>query len=121
MVDSFFLRSTAVYLRRRLPIGLVALGVLALVLYAYRSLPARSFVADDYQWLLSVRDLETSQVLRTAFDAGAQTHFYRPLVWLLFWGQQRLFGLDPRGYHLVALALHLLNAALLGALAWRLT
>src|SRR5947207_3356409 len=103
-----------------LPPLLVALAVVALTLYAYRHLPARPFAADDYQWLLNVRDLSIGDVARKAFDPGAQNHFYRPLIWLLFWGQTRAFGLDPHGFHAVSLALHMLNAALLGGLAWRL-
>jgi hypothetical protein len=107
-------------MRRTLSITLLALAIGALTLYTYRELPARLFTGDDYQWLLNVRGLSFGQLLRRAFDAGAQTHFYRPLVWLLFWVQVRAFDLDPRGYHAVSLALHLLNAGLLGLLALRL-
>src|SRR5215211_6726908 len=107
-------------MRRILAGTLLALAIGALTLYTYRELPARLFAADDYEWLLNVRGLSFSQLLRHAFDAGGQTHFYRPLVWLLFWAQARLFDLDPRGYHAVSLALHLLNAGLLGLLALRL-
>lgn len=109
---------------RRLPRYLLVLAgallIAALTLYAYRELLARPFAADDYQWLLNVRGLGQRELLRTAFDPRAQTHFYRPLVWLLFWGQLRMFGLDPRGFHIVSLGLHLLNAGLTGWLAWRL-
>lgn len=98
----------------------LALAAAVLLLYAYRDLLARSFAADDFQWLLNVRGLGARAVVRTAFDAGAQTHFYRPLVWLLFWLQVRAFGLDPRGFHALSLGLHLLNAGLLGWLAYRL-
>ena len=100
--------------------AVAALAGLALLLYAYRGLAERPFVADDYQWLLNVRGLGLGQVVRAAFDAGAQSHFYRPLIWLLFWRQLQLFGLEPRGYHQVSLALHVLNAVLLATLAWRL-
>ncbi len=103
-----------------IPVALAA-AVVALTLYAYRELPARPFAADDYQWLLNVHGLSFGDVARKAFDPGAQTHFYRPLVWLLFWAQTRAFGLDPRGFHAVSLALHLLNAGLLGWLFYRLT
>src|SRR3954453_15196179 len=99
-----------------IPPILAALAIVALTLFAYRELPARPFAADDYQWLLSVRGLSIGQVGRKAFDPAAQTHFYRPLIWLLFWAQTRAFGLDPRGFHGVSLGLHLLNAALLGGL-----
>jgi hypothetical protein len=104
-----------------IPPALAALVVAALTLYAYRELPARPFAADDYQWLLNVRGLSFGEVARKAFDPSAQSHFYRPLVWLLFWAQTRAFGLDPRGFHAVSLALHLLNAFLLGWLFYRLT
>jgi len=104
-----------------LPPILAALAIVALTLYAYRDLPARPFAADDYQWLLNVRGLSFGEVIRKAFDPAAQTHFYRPLIWLLFWAQTRAFGLDPRGFHAVSLALHLLNAFLLGWLIYRLT
>lgn len=100
--------------------GLAALAIAAIALNAYRDLLGRPFAADDYQWLLAVRGLGAGQVVQRAFDAGAQSHFYRPLVWLLVWAQWRMFDLDPVGYHVVSLALHLLNAALVGLLAYRL-
>ncbi|HEU4325387.1 MAG TPA: hypothetical protein VFS21_19745 [Roseiflexaceae bacterium] len=104
---------------RLLPL-LIGLGLAGLTLYAYRNLPERPFAADDYQWLLNVQDRDLGALLRAAFDPTEQTHFYRPLVWLLFWVQLRLFGLEPLGFHLVSLGLHLLNAGLLGALVYRL-
>jgi hypothetical protein len=104
----------------QLLVAAIAAAIAALTLYAYRELFARPFAADDYQWLLNVRGLSFGQLLRQAFDPRAQSHFYRPLVWLLFWAQTRAFGLDPRGFHAVSLALHLLNAGLLGWLAFRL-
>jgi hypothetical protein len=99
---------------------LVALAVVALTLYGYRELATRLFAADDYQWLLNVRGISLGQAVSRAFDAGAQSHFYRPLVWLLFWAQTRAFGLDMYGFHAVSLGLHLLNAGLLGWLFYRL-
>src|SRR3954454_15468043 len=98
----------------------LTVAIVALTLYAYRELPARPFAADDYQWLLNVRGLSFGTVARKAFDPAAQSHFYRPLIWLLFWAQTRAFGLDPRGFHTVSLGLHLLNAGLLGWLFYRL-
>ncbi|HJZ50187.1 MAG TPA: hypothetical protein VKE41_23615 [Roseiflexaceae bacterium] len=99
----------------------LAAAIVALTLYAYRELPARPFAADDYQWLLNVHGLSFTEVAGQAFDPRAQSHFFRPLVWLLFWAQTRAFGLDPRGFHAVSLGLHLLNAGLLGWMAYRLT
>ena len=99
---------------------LAMFGIAALTLYAYRDVWGRPFAADDYQWLLNVRGLSWRQVVARAFDVNAQSHFYRPLVWLLFWTQTTLFGLEPRPFHIVSMALHGLNAGLLGWLAWRL-
>lgn len=109
---------TATHLRRALPAAL-ALAAAALTLYAYRELPGRPFAADDYQWLLNVRGLPWPDLAARAFDAGAQTHFFRPMVWLLFGAQSRGFGLEPAGWHWVSLALHLLCAALLALLLRR--
>ncbi|MFN8502859.1 hypothetical protein [Kouleothrix sp.] len=108
-------------MRRTFLAALAALAITLVALYSYRELWQRPFAADDYQWLLNVRGLGATALLRAAFDPAAQTHFFRPLVWLLFGAQVRAFGLDPRGFHAVSLALHLLNAGLLGWLAYRLT
>ncbi|MDZ4717983.1 MAG: hypothetical protein SH847_05890 [Roseiflexaceae bacterium] len=107
------------HLLRLAPIAALLL-IGGLTLYTYRDLSGRAFAADDYQWLLSVRDLAPAELLQHAFDPLAQQHFYRPLIWVIFWVQVQLFGLNPYGLHLVSLALHLLNALLIGLLALRL-
>jgi hypothetical protein len=93
----------------------------ALAWYMYRELPGRSFAADDFQWLLNVRDLAFSDLLAQAWNPLAQQHFYRPMVWLLMWGQIQWFGLDARPFHLVSLGLHAMNAMLVGLLLMQLT
>jgi hypothetical protein len=105
---------------RRALAAALALLAAGLTLYAYRELPGRPFAADDYEWLLNVRGLSPGELLARALDIGAQTHFFRPLVWLLIWGQVRLFGLNPAPFHAVSLGIHLLNAILLVLLVWRL-
>lgn len=96
------------------------IGIIALVIYAYRSLFARPFVADDYQWLLNIYQLDIPDLIRASFQINEQDHFYRPVMWLIWWGQIQWFGLEPEGYHLMSVLLHLANAILLGGLAWRL-
>jgi hypothetical protein len=103
----------------RLPLLVLLLAIGGWTLYSYRELPGRAFAADDYQWLLSVRDLTPADLFQHAFDPLAQQHFYRPLIWALFWVQIQFFGLNPFGFHLVSLALHLLNGLLVGLLALR--
>lgn len=99
--------------------ALVVVVIGAMLFFAYRELLTRPFAADDYQWLLNVRGLDVQQVIRRAFDVGAQTHFFRPLVWLLFWLQVRWFGVEPFGFHIVTLGLHGLNVWLAAGLARR--
>ena len=103
----------------RTTILLGALAIIVLTLLAYRALPPRPFAADDFQWLLGARTLSFDEMVRSAFDFN-QSHFFRPLVWVVFWTQEKLFGITPHGYHAVSLVLHLANAALVGLLVWRL-
>ena len=44
---------------------------------------------------------------------------FRPLVNLSYAADYSLWGLDPFGYHLTSVALHMANVALLFALVWR--
>ncbi|MGQ9548571.1 MAG: hypothetical protein ACUVSY_11205 [Roseiflexus sp.] len=86
---------------------------------AYHAVPGRAFAADDFQWVLNVRDRSLPEVAAQAFDVKASSHFYRPLVWLLLWSEWHLFGFDARAFHVLSLTLHTLNAVLTGALAYR--
>ncbi len=106
---------------QRYALLIIATTIVALVtvFVAYEALPGRAFAADDFQWLLNVRDRSLRMIIARAFDASAESHFYRPLVWLLLWGQWQLFGFDASAFHRVSLALHVINAALAGWLAYR--
>ncbi len=99
---------------------LILFGIILLAILGYRDLPGRPFAADDFQWLLNVRMLSFREVVGRAFDADAESHFYRPLIWLAFWMQWRLFGSDAGSYHMVSLVLHIANALLAGGLVYRL-
>lgn len=102
--------------RQSLVLIAIACGVALAVFGVYYPLPARPFAADDFEWLLNVRDLSFASLMARAFDSGVESHFYRPMVWLALWTQVQAFGVDARGFHLVSLALHSLNALLAGAL-----
>ncbi|MEM8532993.1 MAG: hypothetical protein AAGF95_19250 [Chloroflexota bacterium] len=95
-------------------------SIIALVIYAYRGLFARPFAADDYQWLLNIYQLNVPDLIRASFQIDEQDHFYRPIMWFVWWWQIQWFGLEPAGYHFVSVVLHLTNALLLGGLTWRL-
>jgi len=108
-------------IRRSIVPAALALAIAALALYAYRNLLARPFAADDYQWSRVLTRPGTGALAKIRMRTWLTGDTARPLVWLLFWAQGQLFGLDPRGYHAMSLALHLLNAALLGWLTYRST
>ncbi len=76
---------------------------------------------DDHGWFLdnhSFRGLGWEQICFafTTFKGGV----YQPLGWLVQSLTYELFGLDPRGYHLVCLLFHVLNVVLLHLLCFRL-
>ncbi len=108
--------SIALTLGAALLLGVAALSTWA----AYAALPSRSFVADDFEWLLRVAGRSGGEVVRLAFDTSKQSHFYRPLVWLLIWAQTSALGLAAGGFHLTSMALHGLCAWLTGGLTLRL-
>lgn len=98
--------------------GVLALILLTAVSYAPAMLWG-GFVWDD-------RVVTDAKVLRDAFgvwriwfspaDLKLWEGHYWPLVYTSFWVERRLWGLNPAGYHLVNVVLHLVNALLL----WRL-
>jgi len=73
--------------------------------------------------------IEENQLLRTAsglariwtspqaYPPGVP---YYPVTFSLHWAEFRLWGVDPRGYHLVSLGLHAVNAVLVWLLLYRL-
>jgi hypothetical protein len=102
---------------------------LPLLLAALLFLPSLGdwFIMHDFIHLKAATWHSGRHFLSAIFDPrdGGESLFstgqlYRPLYYLALWAQARLFGLHPLPYHLVNLALHLLNVALLWWLAYRL-
>ena len=74
------------------------------------------FIWDDDDYVQNNMTLASPAGLRNIwFKLGAVPQYY-PLVHSTFWIEYRLWGLNPRGYHLVNLLLHALSAVLV----WRL-
>ena len=76
---------------------------------------------DDPQWILenySFRGLGWEQIAFafTSFKGGV----YQPLGWLVQSLTYQIYGLEPRGYHLVSLVFHATNVVLLHLLCVRL-
>jgi hypothetical protein len=77
------------------------------------------FFSDDFYLLALLHERELLAVLGSGFflDGAGAERFYRPLANASLLLDLRLFGPDPRAFHLVNIALHALSVALV----WRLT
>ena len=106
---------------RRDVLAALALALLAGVCY----LPAMlwgGFVWDDFIWYQSEAVLEWSG-LGTIWSWPSRIHrevHYWPLTYSTFWLEHKIWGLEPVGYHVVNVLLHLLNSLLLWRLLLRL-
>jgi len=102
--------------------GLWAAGVAALTGAVFLPALRNGFVNwDDPATLLSneaFRGFDAAR-LRWMF-ASRYMGNYQPLTWLSYAVDFRLWGLDPRGYHLTSVLLHAANAALFFLVAARL-
>jgi protein O-mannosyl-transferase len=96
-------------------------GLLALVtLAAYAPALRAGFVWDDDAYVTQNQTLRDLDGLRRIwFELGAVPQYY-PLVHSGFWVEHHLWGLDPLGYHLVNVLLHVLAAVLLARVLLRL-
>lgn len=95
----------------------ISVGTLALI--AFWSGIQAGFVSTAWLFLSAATEGFPAWSFVPATDPRAWN--YRPLVYASFWIEYRAFGLEPLGYHLVALAGHAMAAGLLGAIAWRFT
>ncbi len=96
--------------------------LIAWVWIAFSSVLSNGFVDwDDHLFIVenhSFRGLGWEQIRHafTAFTGGV----YMPLGWLFQSLTYKFFGLDPRGYHLLCLILHVVNVVLLHLVCVRL-
>jgi hypothetical protein len=92
---------------------MLLLTVLATVTY----LPAlqAGWIWDDDSYILDNPAVQLPEGIVHAWVPGATPQYY-PLVFVSFWVQHAVHGLEPFGYHLVNLLLHLASSVLL----WRL-
>jgi tetratricopeptide (TPR) repeat protein len=93
-----------------------ALALVTLLALAYAPLPWNGFLpVDDGEYLTAnpvvARGL-TADGIRWAFTAVGYASNWHPLTWLSHMLDVSLFGMDPRGHHLVNLLLHALAALL---------
>ena len=106
---------------RRGALAALALGLLAGVSY----LPAMlwgGFVWDDFIWYQS-RAVQEWSGLGDIWSWPSRIHrevHYWPLTYTTFWLEHKMWGLEPAGYHVVNVLLHLLNSLLVWRLLLRL-
>ena len=104
----------------KVPPWVAGVAVLLAVGVAYLPALQAGFIWDDDDYVTANETLRSADGLRRIwFDVGATPQYY-PLVHTTFWIEYRLWGLNPLGYHAVNVALHGLNAVLLGLLLRRL-
>jgi tetratricopeptide (TPR) repeat protein len=85
-------------------------------LLAYLPALGAGYVWDDDWYLTENPHLRDLAGLARIWIPGNTVQYY-PAVFTSFWLEQRAWGLDPAGYHLVNVLLHALNALLVWRLA----
>lgn len=73
------------------------------------------FIWDDDDYVTDNRTLRSVQGLKRIWTEPGAVPQYYPLVHTTYWLEYRLWGLDPHGYHIVNVILHIAGALLL----WR--
>ena len=105
--------------RRNVLIG--AAIIVALTLIAYIPVMADGgFIWDDDSYVTANRFLQSGWDGLVTMWMPKKTPQYYPVVFTTFWIENQLWGLHPRGYHVVNVLLHAINAVLVWMLARRL-
>jgi Flp pilus assembly protein TadD len=92
-----------------------ALVLIALTLAVYAPVVNAGYIWDDDAYVTGNRLLEDTAGLRDMWLRLGSTTIYAPAFFTTLWVEHQLWGVHPRGYHLVNLASHIAGALLL----WR--
>jgi tetratricopeptide (TPR) repeat protein len=98
----------------------LALVLVAATIFAYQPAWHGGFIWDDDVYILKNPLLTAADGLRRIWFSLDSPSQYFPLVYTTFRFERSLWGLDPTGYHLVNIFLHLANALLLWRLLYQL-
>lgn len=105
-------------------LGLIALGLIILVLAAFEPVRHNSFVSyDDYRYITGNPHIQsglTWSSVKWALTSGYAANWH-PLTWISHMMDIELFGLNPLGHHLHNLFLHALCTVLLFYLLYKMT
>jgi hypothetical protein len=104
-------------------VRLVLSACLLAVAVAFAFVPGlrAGFVSDAFDFLEEGRRSSFAQTLAHFVPPPVGHWSYRPVTRTVFWLEYHLFGLDPLGYHTVALLCHLMTVALVFALGLEVT
>jgi len=103
------------FMRSALPHALLLLCVLVLYLPVYSA----GFIWDDDSYVVDNVLLHDVEGLRRIWIPGETPQYY-PIVFVSFWIEYQIWELDPRGYHVVNVVLHAINACLVALVMQRL-
>src|SRR5881227_3357273 len=100
----------------RWPVYLFLLLLTAVTILAYRPAWHGGFLWDDDAYVTNNELLTAPDGLQRIWFSFESPSQYFPLVYTTFWIERALWGLNPVGYHVVNVLLHVVNALLV----WRL-
>lgn len=94
------------------PLRLAAIGIVVLTLATYLPAIDAGYVWEDDVYVTDNLTLRSLDGLRKIWLEPTASPQYYPLVFTSYWIEYHLQGLNPRGYHLVNIALHAITALL---------
>jgi Flp pilus assembly protein TadD len=94
---------------------LAAVALLMVTLLAYQPAMRAGFIWDDDDYVTNNHTLRTAEGLKQIWFEPRSIPQYYPLVHSSFWMEYQLWGLNPTGYHVINIVLHVIAALML----WR--
>jgi len=98
-----------------------ASAIIVACLVAYIPAMKAGFIWDDDLYVTNNPLLTAPDGLYRIWFSRAVPSQYFPLTYTTFWVEHRLWGLDPMGYHVVNVMIHIINALLLWLVLRRLS
>ena len=98
-----------------------ALAIITACCVAYIPAMKAGFIWDDDYYVTNNPLLTAPGGLYRIWTSGAVTSQYFPLTYTTFWFEHRLWGFNPVGYHVVNIAIHIINSLLLWLVLRRLS
>jgi hypothetical protein len=97
-------------------VAFAATAIAVMVMLAYRPAIGGGYTWDDDMYVTKNPTLQNIAGLKQIWLEPAVSPQYYPLVFTTFWVERHLWGLNPLGYHVTNVFLHILNSILV----WRL-